>query len=122
MPRIAIVLAAAAAVVSLAPPASAQDAARGRQLVESRCFGCHSLDQNRVGPALGTVFGRRAGSHAGYSYSAALKGAGHAWDEASLDKWLTNPQAFVPGAAMPFRLSDARERADVIAFLKSLKK
>jgi cytochrome c len=111
-----------AAAVAVAAPAHAQDAARGRQLVESRCFGCHSLDQNRVGPALGTVFGRRAGSNPGFAYSAALKGAGHAWDEASLDKWLTNPQAFVPGAVMPFRLSDARERADVIAFLKSLKK
>lgn len=112
----------AAALVVAAAPAAAQDAARGRQLVESRCFGCHSLDQNRVGPALGTVFGRRAGSHPGYAYSAALKGAGHAWDETTLDRWLTNPQAFVPGAVMPFRLSDPGERADVIAFLKSLKK
>src|SRR5262249_38652556 len=105
-----------------AAPAFAQDAAKGKTVFESRCVGCHSLEANRVGPALGTVFGRKAGTNPGFNYSPALKAAGHSWDAEKLEKWLTNPQAFVPGAVMPFRLGSAEERKDVVAFLESLKK
>ncbi|ESZ86958.1 MAG: cytochrome C [Blastomonas sp. CACIA14H2] len=99
-----------------APPAG--DATRGAQVYEDNCTGCHSLDANRVGPAHRGVFGRKAGSAPGFAYSPALKKAKFAWDAARLDKWLTNPQGFVPGAKMGFRLSDAQKRADVIAYLK----
>lgn len=94
------------------------DAARGAQVYENNCEGCHSLDANRVGPAHRGVFGRKAGSAPDFAYSPALKKAKFVWDAARLDKWLTNPQAFVPGAKMGFRLGDAQRRADVIAYLK----
>jgi cytochrome c len=116
-----ILLAAMFASIAAAP-ALAQDAAKGKMVFEARCTGCHSLETNRVGPALGTVFGRKAGTNPGFSYSPALKSAGHVWDAESLDKWLTNPQAFVPGAVMPFRLGDAEERKNVAAYFASLKK
>ena len=116
-----IAIAAALAAFGAAE-AAAQDAAKGKMIFESRCIACHSLAANRVGPALGTVFGRKAGTAPGFSYSSALKAAGHTWDAEKLEKWLTNPQAFVPGAVMPFRLGDEQERKSVVAFLQSLKK
>jgi cytochrome c len=105
-----------------AASAAAQDAAKGKTIFETRCIACHSLESNRVGPALGTVFGRKAGTNPGFSYSPALKAAGHTWDAEKLRKWLINPQDFVPGAVMPFRLGDEQERKNVVAFLQSLKK
>jgi cytochrome c len=116
-----IAFAAALAAIA-AGSARAQDAGKGKVVFESRCVGCHSLATNRIGPALGTVFGRKAGTHAGFSYSPALKAAGHSWDAEKLEKWLTNPQAFVPGAVMPFRLGSEEERRNVVAYLRSLKK
>lgn len=102
----------------VAPAPLAGDAERGAQVYENNCTGCHSLDANRVGPAHRGVFGRKAGSAADFDYSPALKKAKFTWDAARLDKWLTNPQAFVSGAKMGFRLGDAQRRADVIAYLK----
>lgn len=113
---------AAAISTAFAAPAAAQDAAKGKAVFESRCTGCHSLATNRIGPALGTVFGRAAGTHPGFSYSSALKSAGHSWDAEKLETWLANPQAFVPGAVMPFRLGDAEERRNVAAYFQSLKR
>ena len=105
-----------------APLAHAQggDAVKGRQLFESRCVGCHSLDQNRVGPALGTVAGRTAGKAPGYTYSPAMSQATHVWTGDKLRAWLTDPEALVPGQAMGYSLSLADDRRDVVAFLQSL--
>jgi cytochrome c len=64
------------------------------------------------------VFSRKAGSLPDYGYSDALKHANFTWDEQTLDRWLANPQAFVPGAKMFYHLDRAQDRADVIAFLK----
>lgn len=122
MRTIAFAALAAFGAAALAAPALAQDAGQGKTVFESRCVGCHSLATNRVGPALGTVIGRKAGSHPGFSYSPALKAATHVWDAEKLATWLANPQAFVPGAVMPFRLGDADERKHVAAYLASLKK
>lgn len=104
------------------PAAQAQsgDAQRGRGLFESRCGGCHSLDEHRVGPALGNVVGRAAGKRADFAYSAALAAATHVWTPDKLLVWLTDPEALVPGQAMGYRLSDAADRRDVVAFLRSL--
>lgn len=105
-------------------PAAAQsapaagDLTRGAKVYESNCTGCHAPDVNGVGPAHRGVFGRKAGSAPGFAYSPGLKKAKFAWDAARLDKWLTSPQAFIPGAKMGFRLADAQRRADVIAYLK----
>jgi cytochrome c len=96
------------------------DATRGAQVYE-RCSACHSPDADRVGPRHRGVVGRRAGSVVGFPYSAALKRSGIVWDEASLERWLTDPQSFIPGQRMGFRLGNAQERADVVAYLKTLK-
>ena len=96
------------------------DAVKGRQLFESRCVGCHSLDQHRVGPALGTVAGRTAGKAPGYTYSPAMSQATHVWTGDRLQAWLTDPEALVPGQAMGYSLSQAQDRRDVVAFLQSL--
>jgi len=99
-------------------PASAGDASRGQALFEKRCVGCHSLTANHEGPRLQGVFGRAAGSVAGYAYSSSLKKANLTWDETTLDKWLTDPDAFVPGNNMDFLVSKPQERKDLIAFLR----
>ena len=110
-------LIALAALLAARPALAGGDAARGEQLYEA-CQDCHSLDKNDVGPRHRGVFGRKAGSLADYSYSDALKSANIVWDEETLDRWLTDPQAFVPGVRMFFHLPNAQDRADVIAFLK----
>lgn len=114
-------LAAALFILGIASAHADGDAARGRQLYESRCIACHSPDMNRVGPMHRGVFGRRAGSLPDYSYSRALKVADFVWNEQTLDKWLTNPQAFVPGQKMSFKVVKAEDRADIIAYLRTLR-
>jgi cytochrome c oxidase assembly protein subunit 11 len=95
------------------------DAADGRKIFATRCAECHALDRNVVGPALRGVIGRKAGTLPAYPYSAALKRAGIVWDAASLDKWLLGPQQDIPGAAMPFRVTDPSARRDIIAYLEA---
>ena len=97
------------------------DPAHGQQIYESRCIACHSPDANRVGPMHRGVFGRKAGSLPDYTYSKALKGTDFVWNDQTLDRWLTNPQAFVPGQKMNFKVVKPEDRADIIAYLKSLK-
>ena len=109
---------AALALVPLRPAVAAGDALRGKTLYESRCSACHSLDASVVGPAHRGVFGRRVGSLAGYPYSDALKNAGFAWDAASLDKWLTDPEKLLPGQRMGYSVPDAQDRANLIEYLK----
>jgi cytochrome c len=94
------------------------DATRGADLFNRRCTGCHSLTSNHEGPRLGGVYGRAAASVAGFPYSAALAGTHITWDEQTLERWLTDPDAFVPGVNMDFRVPKPQERADIIAFLK----
>jgi cytochrome c len=108
----------AALVLGMTAPAHAADAAHGQELYESRCGGCHSLDANRVGPAHRGVFGRTAGTAPGFSYSPAVKNSGVVWEEKTLDAWLTNPQALIPGQRMNFRVATAEDRADIIAYLR----
>jgi cytochrome c len=111
------ILAGAFAIVAAAP-AAAGDAAHGKELYESRCGGCHSLDANRVGPAHRGVFGRTAGTAPNFSYSTAVKNSRVVWQENTLDAWLTNPQALIPGQRMNFRVATAEDRADIIAYLR----
>lgn len=97
------------------------DAARGKMLYEQRCSACHSPQSNRVGPRHAGVFGRRAGSVPDYEYSEALKRSALVWNELTLDAWLSNPQALVPGQRMGYSVPEARDRADLIAYLRGLK-
>jgi cytochrome c len=76
------------------------------------------MNENRAGPKLLGVYGRTSGTAAGFSYSEAIKKAAIVWDEKSLNKWLTDPDEFIPGNAMDFSLPKAQERQDVIAYLK----
>jgi cytochrome c len=113
-----LALAAGIAVGQPAPGLAAGDAARGAKVYQD-CMICHSLDKNEIGPRHRDVFGRKAGSVADYDYSTALKASNIVWDETTLDKWLSDPPAFVPGTKMIFSVDDAQDRADVIAFLKT---
>jgi cytochrome c len=111
-----------AAGIALASPAwSAGDAAAGRQLYDSRCAGCHSVDDHRVGPAHRGVFGRKAGSQPGFSYSDALRKSAIVWNDKTLDAWLAEPEKLVPGQWMNVQVSDAKAREDLVAFLRTLK-
>jgi cytochrome c len=107
-------------VLAVGYPASSfasGDAEHGATIYH-QCMICHALDKNEIGPRHRDVFGRKAGNLPDYGYSAALKAANIVWDETTLDQWLTNPQALVPGTKMMFSLGNAQDRADVIAFLK----
>ena len=102
--------------------AFAADAAKGKKLF-TKCKACHSVDapKNKVGPYLVGIVGRKAGSADGYTkYSKAIKDSGIVWDEANLDKWLTNPKGMYPGTKMIYPgLKKAEDRADVIEYLKT---
>lgn len=113
------VLMIAAALVAAEPAcALTGDPKRGADVYDARCGACHSLGANRVGPAHRGVYGRKAGLAPGFAYSPALKRSKIVWTEATLDPWLTDPQKTIKGARMAYRLGDAQERADVIAYLK----
>ena len=80
----------------------------------------HASNPMRKGPTLDGVFGRKAGAIADFHYSPGFAKADWAWDEAHLDAWLTNPQAVIPGAIMPYRQAKAETRKAIIDYLKDL--
>ena len=96
---------------------AAGDAARGESLYQG-CQDCHSIEKNDVGPMHKGVVGRTSGTVPGYNYSPALRNAKIVWTEENLDKWLTDPQQFVPGTKMFYEVNNPKDRADLIAFLK----
>lgn len=143
MPR-ARILAASFAVLALAgcgqgekagtgeaevqAPAAAAEAGRASLASAPSAFGqcaaCHSLQSGKhgIGPSLVGIYGTKAGDIPGYSFSAALKASGLTWDDATLDRWLEAPMQTVPGTKMTYGgLKDPAKRAELIAFLKTLK-
>ena len=112
-------LLAFAALLGAPLPAAAQDAAAGERAFRTRCATCHSLEpgQNRAGPSLAGVIGRKAGSVEGTRYSQGLRDFGITWDAQSLDGFLADPRKAVPGTSMTVRLADAAQRAAIIAYL-----
>ncbi|MBN9662636.1 MAG: c-type cytochrome [Acidobacteria bacterium] len=92
----------------------------GREVFEKRCTGCHSLDGVKVGPPLRGIFGRRAAAYGSFPYSAALQKSALTWNEATLERWLTDPESLVPDNDMAFRMSRAEERTAIIEYLKQL--
>ena len=101
----------------------AGDAKRGAQLF-TQCAACHSVqaDEHMTGPSLAKVWNRKAGTAEGFQrYSDALKRAGITWNEATLDNWLANPQAFVHGTSMTFPgIKQPKDRADLVAYLHAV--
>jgi cytochrome c len=111
------------AAVLAAGSASAQDAAKGVQVFR-QCGVCHATEPGvtKLGPSMAGVVGRKAGTEPGFAYSDAMKAYGKVWDKDALDAYLTNPAAAVPNGKMVFAgLKDATQRADVIAYLETLK-
>ena len=112
---------AAIVFAAIAGTALAQqgDANRGEKVFET-CRACHAVDgkTNEIGPGLHGVFSRKAGERDDFRYSPAMRKSGIAWNPQTLDTFLSDPQKFVPANRMPFSgLPDARERADVIAYM-----
>ena len=100
--------------------AAGQGGQDGKSLFEKRCSGCHALDADHEGPRLRGVFGRPAGKVKTFKYSDALQKARFTWDEAELDRWLTDTESVAPNNDMGFRVPKQEERAAIIAYLKSL--
>ncbi len=98
-------------VASMEPPASF-----------TTCGVCHSVErgENRIGPTLAGVFGRKAGSVSGANYSPAMRSADITWNEANLRRYLRDPHAVVPGGTMPNPGLDAEETQSVVNYLKTL--
>jgi cytochrome c len=97
----------------------AADPDKGKAIFE-QCAACHSLGDpgDYDGPMLKGVIGRKAGSLDDYRYSAAMKRSDVTWDATTLDKYVTDPQAFIPGNRMAFAgISDTAQRDDLIAYL-----
>jgi cytochrome c len=100
------------------------DAVRGEARFQE-CAACHKLDAgaNEVGPSLHGLFSRKAGELADFRYSPAMKRSGVAWTPETLDKYIADPQAFIPANRMPYAgISNAGDRADLIAYLQKATK
>ena len=115
---------AAGAVMAVAMPAAAQDAAAGKAQFKTVCAVCHAevAGKNGVGPSLFGIVGSMSGAVPGFNFSPAMKSAKIKWDAKALDEYLTNPMKKVPGNRMPYPgQPDAAKRAALIAYLTTLK-
>jgi cytochrome c len=120
---------AAVALLAISGPALAEgDATKGKAAF-AKCAICHQVGPGAatlVGPELNGIVGRKAGSVADYPYSAGMKklaGEGYVWSEENLDKWIADPKAMIPDSPMALAfpgVPDAGERADMIAYLKTV--
>jgi cytochrome c len=109
-------------LLSMSGLALAQDAEAGKEAFKE-CAACHSTKagETLLGPSLAGVYGRKAGSLEGFRYSNAMKKSGVTWDESTLDAYIADPQALIPGNRMPYSgMADANSRKNVIAYLKTL--
>ena len=115
-----VTLLSGTSAVIAAGQAESGNSKRGQDLFQRRCTSCHNLDNEKEGPRLRGVFGRKSGSIQSFSYSESLKNANITWDADSLDKWLANTDKFIPDNDMNISLRDPQERMDIIAYLKQL--
>ncbi|WHO37309.1 c-type cytochrome [Sphingobium sp. AP49] len=110
-------------LTSMPMVAIAQDRDAGSVLFRQRCQSCHGVKPGQtsvLGPNLAGVTGRKAAS-TGFAYSSALKSSGLTWDKSTLDMFLAAPMTKVPGTRMIISVADARQRADLLAFLAAQK-
>jgi cytochrome c len=125
MPKsLSCVIAGVAVAVLSAVSADAGQTSDDELAFNNHCRECHTADKgdNRLGPTLYGVIGRKAGTEPGYAnYSAAVKDSGVVWSAATLDAWITNPDAFLPGNNMhPFAgVDDSAQRARIIQYLST---
>jgi len=106
-----------------AGPAMAADVEAGKTAFK-KCALCHTTEagKNKIGPSLFGIVGRKSASLDGFNYSEGMKKFDHTWDEATLDEYLADPRATIPGTKMIFPgIKDKAERDDVIAYLETLK-
>jgi cytochrome c2 len=117
--------AALGALLALTTPASAADAAHGKDLFRAQCGACHTAGEGDgdggLGPALKGVVGRKVGGDPDYAYSQALADSKDKWTADNLSTFLADPQKVMPGTAMPIRVGSAEDRADIAAYLATVK-
>ena len=121
--RLAAFMFAGAITVGVVAQAQAQEAAAGERLFRMNCSICHSTQpgRNLIGPSLFDVINRHSGQISDFHYSDANRTSGLVWNIATLDRYLAAPRDLVPGTKMTFPgLKDAKQRADVIAYLETL--
>ena len=114
----------ALAALAGASATQAQDAAAGKAAYPVRCGGCHQVGATASagsGPLLKGVVGRKVASLKDFTYSAALKAKGGVWTPATLDAFLTSPVKYAPGGKMYAAVGSPKDRADLIAYLATLK-
>lgn len=114
--------AAAAATAATEVVATATAAPAGPPAAFAQCRVCHAVapGQNGIGPSLAGIHGNRAGQVAGFTYTDAMKNSGLTWNDATLNRYLTDPQGVVPGTTMAIGPLDAAQRQAIIAYLKTL--
>ena len=94
---------------------------RGAALYQTQCTACHAVDSNKTGPAHRGVMGRRLGSLPDYKYSDELARSRLRWTPQTLNVWLEDPEALVAGQRMGFQVDSVQQRADLSAYLASLR-
>lgn len=123
---LAVMFAAAMLAATAVPAFAAGDAAHGKMLFQQRCGLCHQGapddGDGGQGPDLRGVVGRKAGTDPGFGYTSALKASKLIWAPETLDTFLTAPNKMVPGTTMPVSAANPKDRADLIAYLATLKK
>lgn len=122
--RVILLIGASVAVISSLDAWAQEGDATAGATVFKKCATCHVVDSdtNKVGPSLNKLFGRKAGTHPNFAYSAGMKEAGDSglvWDEAALRDYLHNPKAKVKGTKMAFvGVKDEQDITNLIAYLK----
>jgi cytochrome c len=122
MLRLGKIASPCAVILLLSAAAAAQDGEEGQLAFNNSCRTCHTTDEgdHRLGPSLHDIVGREAGAATGFGYSSAMADADVVWDEETLDGFIENPDAVVPGNRMkPYAgVASAEDRAKIIAYLK----
>ncbi|UYN95300.1 MAG: cytochrome c family protein [Enhydrobacter sp.] len=123
-PQVAAAAPAAAELAPIEPKLAGANVEAGKVAFQKQCFTCHTTDKggaNKVGPNLWAIVGREKAGHEGFAYSSALKAKGGTWSVEDINHLIFKPTSYVRGTKMAFAgISKEQERADIIAFLKTL--
>ena len=111
------------AIASASPALAAEDLGAGQEIYQAQCSACHSNQPgvNGIGPSLAGVSGRKAGSLSGFHFTPAISGSGLTWDAKTFIQFLADPTKLVPGTAMTVTVPDETGRANLYAYLATLK-